>query len=258
MGERGRSATWQERGRSFGTVAAQYAALRPTYPPGLVPFLVDGDAPCPARRRVLDLGAGTGLMTGLLVSAGHDVLAVDPSAAMLEQLASRLPEVTPLVAAAEALPLPDGDVDVVTAAQAAHWFDPAPAAAEMSRVLRPGGTVGLVWSLRDDRAPWVAGLSAILAAENVERFRPAAVAGAFARALHAEVATTESVFVQRASPEDVVAGVATRSYVAAMSEQRRAAFLGRIRELLATHPDTRGRELVEVPHVVSAFRLTPR
>ena len=92
---------------------------------------------------------------------------------MLEQLAARLPDVPTVVAGAEALPLPDDDVDVVTAAQAAHWFDPVPAAAEMARVLRPGGTVGLVWSLRDDRAPWVAALSAILAAEGVERFRPA-------------------------------------------------------------------------------------
>lgn len=258
MTDRGRSAAWGERARSFGTVAAQYAALRPTYPPGLVAFLVDGGAPGPARRRVLDLGAGTGLMTELLVTAGHEVLAVDPSAAMLEQLSSRLPDVTTVVAGAEELPLPDGDVDVVTAAQAAHWFDPAPAAAEMSRVLRPGGAVGLVWSLRDDRAPWVAALSAVLSAEDVERFHPATVAGAFARELDAEVVTTGSVFVQRATPEDVVAGLATRSYVAAMTEQRRAAFLDRIRELLAAHPDTRGREVLEVPHAVSAFRLTPR
>ena len=106
---------------------------------------------------------------------------------MLAQLAARLPEVPTVVAGAEALPLPDAAVDVVTAAQAAHWFDPGPAAAEMARVLRPGGTVGLVWNMRDDRAPWVAALSALLAAEGVERFRPAAVADAFARELDADV-----------------------------------------------------------------------
>ena len=257
-GDSGRSAFWAERARSFGSVAAEYAVLRPTYPPGLVDFLVDGHPSGGSGRRVLDVGAGTGLLTELLIAAGHEVVAVDPSPAMLEQLASRLPDVATAVASAEALPLPDGDVDVVTAAQAAHWFDPGPAAAEMARVLRPGGTVGLVWSLRDDRAPWVAGLSAILAAENVERFRPATVAGAIARELDADVETTESVFVQEATPEDVVAGFATRSYAAAMTEERRAAFLGEIRELIATHPDTRGREVVELPHAVSAFRLTPR
>jgi SAM-dependent methyltransferase len=254
VGNAGRSADWADRARSFGSVAASYAVLRPPYPPDVVAFLAGGDG----RRRVLDLGAGTGLLTGLLVAAGHVVVAVDPSAAMLEQLTSRLPQVSTAVAGAEALPLPDDDVDVVTAAQAAPWFDPGPAAAEMARVLRPGGTVGLVWSLRDDRASWVAALSAILAAENVERFRPATVADAFARELEATVVATESGFVQRATPEDVVAGFATRSYAAAMTEERRAAFLGEIRALIATHPETSGREVVELPHVVSAFRLTPR
>jgi len=257
VGDPGRSAGWAERARSFGSVAAEYAVLRPTYPPDVVGFLVDGTA-SGSGRRVLDVGAGTGRLTELLVAAGHEVVAVDPSAAMLEQLRSRLPDVATAVASAEALPLPDDDVDVVTAAQAAHWFDPGPAAAEMSRVLRPAGTVGLVWSLRDDRAPWVAALSAVLAAENVERFRPAAVAAAFARELDADVLPTESVFVQRATPADVVAGFATRSYAAAMSEERRASFLGEIRGLIATHRDTRDRDVVELPHVVSAFRLTPR
>ncbi len=255
MGD-GRSAAWVERARSFGSVAAEYAVLRPTYPPVLVPFLTGGAVG--AGRRVLDLGAGTGLLTELLVAAGHEVVAVDPSAAMLGQLAMRLPDVPTVVASAEALPLPDADVDAVTAAQAAHWFEPGPAAAEMARVLRPGGTVGLLWSLRDDRAPWVAGLSAILAAQNVERFRPATVAEAFARELGAALDATESVFVQRVRPEEVVAGLATRSYAAAMTEHRRAAFLDEIRALIATHPDTRDREVVELPHMVSAFRLTPR
>ena len=251
----GRSSAWAERARAFGSVAASYAVLRPSYPPESVPFLTGGAA---AGRRVLDLGAGTGLLTELLVAAGHEVVAADPSAAMLEQLAQRLPDVPTVVAGAEALPLPDDDVDVVTAAQAAHWFDPGPAAAEMARVLRPGGRVGLLWSLRDDRAPWVAALSAILAAEGVERFRPAAVADAVARGLDAAVEPAEWVFVQRVAPDDVVAGIATRSYAAAMTEQGRAAFLGEIRQLIATHPDTRDREVVDLPHVVSAFRLTPR
>jgi SAM-dependent methyltransferase len=186
------------------------------------------------------------------------VVAVDPSPAMLEQLALRLPGVTTAVAPAEALPLPDADVDAITAAQAAHWFDPGPAAAEMRRVLRPGGTVGLLWSLRDDREPWVAGLSGILAAENVERFSPRTVAEAFARDLDADLAVTERVEVQRATPDEVVAGIATRSYVAAMTDERREAFLAAIRELVATHPGTRGRDVVELPHVTTAFRLTPR
>jgi hypothetical protein len=63
--------------------------------------------------------------------------------------------------------------------------------------------------------------------------------------------------VQHQTPDQVVAAVATRSYVATMSEQRRADFLGAVRELLASHPDTRGRAIVEVRLVSSAWRMLP-
>ena len=68
----------------------------------------------------------------------------------------------------------------------------------------------------------------------------------------------ESGIVQPVTPEDVVAGIATRSYVAVMDDVRREAFLAGVRALLAAHPDTRGRELLELPYVTRAYRLTPR
>jgi SAM-dependent methyltransferase len=177
---------------------------------------------------------------------------------MLAQLAARLPSVPTLEGTAESVPLPDADVDVVTAGQAAHWFDPAPAAAELRRVLRPGGAVSFVWNMRDDRVSWSAELDALLAREQVERFTPRGVTEAFARELDADLETYESVAVQHQSPEDVVAAMATRSYVATMSERRRADFLDAVRDLLATHPDTRDREVVEVRLVSSAWRMIPR
>ena len=100
------------------------------------------------------------------------------------------------VGSAEALPLADASVDVGTAAQAAHWFDPVPSAAELRPVLRPGGAVSLVWNQRDDRVPWVARLSALLMAENRERPSDRQVVDAFARALDADLAVAESVEVQ--------------------------------------------------------------
>ncbi|MCW2695682.1 MAG: SAM-dependent methyltransferase, partial [Modestobacter sp.] len=115
---------WQARRTSFGAVAADYAALRPGYPAQAVAFLL-ADRPL----RVLDLGAGTGLLTDQLLAAGHEVVAVDPSAPMLAQLAARLPEVEVLLGGAEEVPLPAGSVDAVVAGQAAHWFDLVPAAA---------------------------------------------------------------------------------------------------------------------------------
>ncbi|WP_164702892.1 class I SAM-dependent methyltransferase [Modestobacter sp. KNN46-3] len=244
---------WEQRRTSFGAVAADYAALRPTYPADVVGFLL-GDAP----RRVLDLGAGTGLLTDRLVAAGHEVVAVDLSGEMLAQLRERLPQVRAATGGAESIPLPDSDVDAVVAGQAAHWFDVVPAAAELRRVLRPGGVVGLVWNTRDERVPWVRALGELLADEARDHEADQTVVHRFAAELPAEVVVADSAVAQRVTPEQVVAGIGTRSYVAMMSDARRAEFLGQVRELLATHPDTRGSAQLELPYTTRAYRLTPR
>jgi SAM-dependent methyltransferase len=242
----------RRRAASFGSVAAGYAAHRPDYPADAVAFLV-GDRP----RRVLDLGAGTGLLTGVLLRAGHEVVAVDPAEPMLAELRARYPQVPTHVGGAEAVPLPDGSVDAVVAGQAAHWFDPEPAAGQLRRVLRPGGVVGLVWNTRDEEVPWVAALGRALAAEARGHEADQGVVEAFTRALDARVEHHRSGVVQRLSPEQVVAGIATRSYVAMMDADRREQFLGEVRALLDTHPDTRGRDLVDLPYRTDAYRLTP-
>jgi SAM-dependent methyltransferase len=244
---------WQERRTSFGSVAADYAALRPGYPADAVAFLL-GDRPL----RVLDLGAGTGLLTRALLAAGHEVVAVDPSEPMLAQLRARLPEVATATGGAEALPLPDADVDAVVAGQAAHWFDPAPTAAELRRVLRPGGVVGLVWNTRDERVAWVRALGQLLAAEARDHEADQGVVDRLAAELPATVERFGSSTVQGLTPEQVVAGIGTRSYVATMDGAQRAEFLGRVRRLLATHPDTRGRGRLELPYTTRAHRLTLR
>jgi SAM-dependent methyltransferase len=244
---------WQARRTSFGSVAADYAALRPGYPADAVAFLLGS-----RLLRVLDVGAGTGLLTEALVAAGHEVVAVEPSAPMLEQLRARLPQVATADGGAEAVPLPPHSVDAVVAGQAAHWFDPVPAAAELRRVLRPGGVVGFIWNERDERVPWVHALGRLLAGETRDHEADQGVVQRFAAELPADVEVFDSAVVQRVTPEEVVRGVGTRSYAATMDEATRAEFLGRVRALLATHPDTRGRAVVELPYTTRAYRLTPR
>jgi SAM-dependent methyltransferase len=244
---------WQQRRISFGAVAADYAALRPGYPADAVAFLL-GERP----RRVLDLGAGTGLLTDALLAAGHEVVAVDPAGPMLDQLQARLPRIATAVGGAEAIPLPDDDVDAVVAGQAAHWFDPVPAAAELRRVLRPGGVVGFVWNTRDERVPWVRALGELLAAEARDHEADQGVVDRFAAELPATVEVFDSGTVQQLTPEQVVAGIGTRSYVATMDDAGRAEFLGRVRDLLAGRPDTRGRPELELPYTTRAHRLSPR
>jgi SAM-dependent methyltransferase len=253
------AAAKDERGRSFGAVAADYAAWRPGYPVDVVTFLVGTDRP----RRILDLGAGTGQLTEPLVAAGHDVVAADTSAGMLEQLRVRLPGVPTFVAGAERLPLPDADLDVVLAAQAAHWFDPVRASAEFRRVLRPGGAVGFTWHTRQDTADWSVALAGLLAADaraqNGDRPESnQAVVDAFAAELRAEVSAHTTRWVHRVPPEAVVGRAASSSRVALLDDAGRDEYLGRIRQLLATHPETRGRDRLDVTYLTSSWRLVPR
>ncbi|MBI3690304.1 MAG: class I SAM-dependent methyltransferase, partial [Mycolicibacterium aromaticivorans] len=140
----------RERSLSFGSEAAAYERGRPSYPPEAIDWLLP-----PGARDVLDLGAGTGKLTTRLVERGLDVVAVDPLAEMLELLSSALPDTPALLGTAEQIPLPDNSVDAVLVAQAWHWFDPEQAVAEVARVLRPGGRLGLVWNARDERMGWV-------------------------------------------------------------------------------------------------------
>ena len=154
---------WLRHGRSFGTVAAAYARLRPGYPSEVVEFIVGVPTEHPSQHtplRVLDLGAGTGKLTDLFLAAGHEVIAVDPALEMLSELSQLHPEVSTAVGTAESIPLPEDAVDALIAGQAAYWFDLETAVPEIARVLRPDGVLGLIWNLRDEQVAWVVALGA--------------------------------------------------------------------------------------------------
>lgn len=247
-------AEWVRHGRSFGAVAGAYAELRPGYPSEAVGFLL-GEQP----RRVLDLGAGTGKLSESLLAAGHAVLAVDASPQMLGELRSRHPDVLTAAGRAEAIPLPDEAVDAVVAGQAAHWFDLDSAGPEIARVLRPGGALGLVWNLRDERVPWVARLGEVLAAEGRAPQTSAAeeqIVAGMADVVGRDVQRAEFSYVQTIPPEQLVAGLATRSYLVLLEPDQREHVLEQARRLLATHPDTAGRNLIEYRYRTFAYKLS--
>src|SRR3954454_17109320 len=113
-------------------------------------------------RTVLDLGAGTGKLTQRLLELGLDVSAVEP----LDEMRALIPApARSMFGTAEAIPLSHASVDAVVVGQAFHWFDAAKALPEMARVLRPGGTVGLLWNMDDDRVPWVSQLCDLTGSE---------------------------------------------------------------------------------------------
>ncbi|WP_327290217.1 class I SAM-dependent methyltransferase [Streptomyces sp. NBC_01198] len=153
--ERGR------RSRVFGTVAEEYARLRPPPCEAAVDWLLPDGA-----GRVLDLAAGAGTLTALLAARVPEVTAVEPDGRMRAVLAGRCPGATVLDGTAESLPLADGGFDAVVVASAWHWFDPVLAVPEIARVLRPGGRLGVVWNSLDASVPWVADWYALLRPEH--------------------------------------------------------------------------------------------
>lgn len=222
--------------RSFGAVAAEYDRVRPGYPPEVVRWGL-GDDP----RRVLDLGAGTGTLTRLLLGLGHDVVAVEPDPLMREQLLAVTPGARVLAGSAEALPLPDGSVDAVLVAQAWHWTDHARAAVEVARVLRPGGVLVLLWNVRDAGHPLTAAVTSAVVAHAPD-LAARAGAGTYADRLDARVPDVRLVAdgtarfdsSRRYAVADLVALVATWSYVAlAPARDTILAEVGRAAEGLA-------------------------
>jgi ubiquinone/menaquinone biosynthesis C-methylase UbiE len=135
----------------------RYERGRPGYPQEAVDSIVRELGLRPGRT-VLDLAAGTGKLTRLLVPSGANVIAVEPVREMREKLTG----VVALAGTAEHIPLADAYVDAVTVAQAFHWFHADRALREIHRVLRPGGGVALIWNARDERQPLQTALSAIL------------------------------------------------------------------------------------------------
>ncbi len=132
-----------------------YVRYRPGYPAALF-ALLERECGLHAGCRVAEAGAGTGIfalqMLGMLAASGR-VFGVEPNAAMRAAAEASLggdPRFVSVAGSAEATSLPDASVDLVIAAQAFHWFEPAGARAEFVRILRSGGMVALVWNQRAD------------------------------------------------------------------------------------------------------------
>src|SRR6185437_12422973 len=126
-----------ELARSFGDVADAYELGRPRFPAPVVAVI----AKAAGGPRLLDVGAGTGRLSGPLFEHGRDVVAVEPLDGMRAILARKIGADRALAGRAEALPLPDASVDGAICSDAWHWFDGARAADELHRVVRPGGGV---------------------------------------------------------------------------------------------------------------------
>jgi len=232
---------------SFDTVADIYAAVRPGYPQAAADWLVPEDA-----ALVVDVGAGTGKFTSQLRRPGRTVVAVDPSPHMLEQLIATVPDVEVRAGAGERIPLGDGEAHAVTFAQAWHWVDVPAASIEVGRVLRPGGTLGLIWNLRDERVDWVRQMSIAMHADGDQY--SGSETRADVREPFGEPEVAQFPWVARHTRDGLLDLVRSRSYFAVMTPDQQRATLADVAELIDTHPQTAGREVIELPYVTVCFR----
>jgi SAM-dependent methyltransferase len=237
----------------FASAADAYERARPSYPREAVAWMA-AETGLGAGRTVVDVGAGTGKLTRLLPATGARVVAVEP-----------IPEMRALIAAgvevvdgtAEELPLPDEFADVVTIAQAFHWFDHERALPELHRVLVPGGFLALFWNSRDLSDPLQRDVEELLA-----ELRGAALGrreGTWRTPLEESPLfgpprTATFRYEQRFTVADLCERVASTSFVAAMPEDERERLLVRVRELAAGLPEPFPFPYVTEVHVVPRSR----
>jgi SAM-dependent methyltransferase len=222
---------------SFGHVAGAYDRARPDYPAEALSLLVAELGIGPGTT-VVDLAAGTGKLTRLLGRTGAQVVAVEPVVGMRDVLAERAPGVEVLDGTAEDMALPDASVDACTVAQAFHWFDGPRALAEIHRVLRPGGRLGLVWNRRDGSQPLQRELDAVF--DPLRGDTPAYRSGAWRRAfdvtdrfgpLHDAHMATE----QHLDTDALVDHVLSISFVAGLAAPSRAEVADAVRAIAERH-----------------------
>ena len=213
----------------FARAADAYERARPSYPEEAVAWMAQRCG-LGAGSTVVDVGAGTGKLTRLLPGTGARVVAIEPVAEMRAKLDGL--GVEAVDGTAESLPLADAYADVVTVAQAFHWFDHELALPELHRVLRPGGYLVLFWNNRDLSDPVQAAVEEILA--PLRRSVTSQLIGTWrdplARSsLFGPAETREFEYVQRFTADDLCDRVSSTSFVAAMPPDERESLLERVR-----------------------------
>jgi SAM-dependent methyltransferase len=248
MTEADAEAVKRQRAASFGAVAGDYERSRPGYPDEAVRWMAGADS-----AMVLDVAAGTGKLTTQLRDLGNSVIALELSEQMLRQLRSLARAIPVAAGRAETLPFRAASFDVITVAQAWHWFDQPAAAAEFARVLRPGGHACILWNFRDESVDWVAELSTIIGSEGTSETEsegdPLGGRSGF-------TPSTERTyrFDQPLDQDLLVSLVRSRSYVASLPADEQRAVLSRILELCQEHPQLSGRPEFSMPYRTLVFR----
>jgi SAM-dependent methyltransferase len=247
---------------AFGAVAGEYDRLRSGPPPEALDWMLPSDA-----TDALEIGAGTGILTRLLVERVGHVTAIEPDERMRAVLAATTAGADVQAGVAEALPAADASCDVVIAASAWHWVDEARAVPEVARVLRPGGRLALVWSGPDRSVDWMRSLWAggiVFEPEERDavdqRRRSRHVVNLDAAGASPFHQPEKSLFrwTKPMTREDLVALCGTYSVVITMDDTTRERHLRAMRRFLDEQEFLSGRDVIDVPMRAYCFRADKR
>jgi SAM-dependent methyltransferase len=240
----------------FKQAADSYTRGRPEYPPEIVDWLRNRASLGPGTLAI-ELGAGTGKFTRSLLRTGARVIAVEPVEAMRAHLASNITAAQVVEGSAQSIPAPSACADAVVCAQSFHWFATREALTEIHRVLKPGGTLALVWNTPDEGFAWVVAIREILTAYDVDcpqQFRhgnwrkvfpdPRFSELTYSLFSHSHTGTAEQVIIERAK---------SLSYIASLPASTHAAVVNKLKSLVASEPQLRNQPEIAFPYLTLAY-----
>lgn len=239
----------------FERAGDDYERGRPGYPRAAVERLA-GELDLRPGQIALDLAAGTGKLTRALAATGAELVAVEPASGMRRALTASLPGLRILNGTAEAIPLEQSSVDAVVVGQAFHWFDAPAAAAEIERVLRPGGGLGVVWNSWDERVPWVRRVQHRVhehAGHTPRQDSSRWEAELAASGRFGPVGRATFPNPVRGNVDLLRARVASVSYISALSDPARRRVLDEIGAIVAEDPTLAGQAEFEVPYTTTVI-----
>jgi SAM-dependent methyltransferase len=247
---------------AFGAVAGEYDRLRSGPPAEALDWMLPRDA-----TDALEIGAGTGILTRLLIERVAHVTAVEPDERMRAVLGATTAGADVRAGVAEELPAESSSCDVVIAASAWHWVDEARAVPEVARVLRPGGRLALVWSGPDRSVDWMRSLWAGGIMFNPEqsdtvdqnrRRRHIVDLEAGGPSPFHDAETSLFRWTKPMTREDLVALCGTYSVVITMEDAARERHLGAMRRYLDEQEFLAGRDVIDVPMRAYCWRADKR
>lgn len=247
------------RSTSFGRVAERYETFRPGPPTDAVRWLFPE-----AGGTVVDLGAGTGALSRLLVGVAREVVAVEPDPDMRQVLAAAVPGIVVLDGRGEAIPVADGVADGVVASSSWHWVDPVAGLSEAARVLRPGGLMAVMWTGPDPDGGFMRQAQSALAQGGGDQVLRGTVAGDFTP----EILTLEIpdglpfrapehqrfTWLLPLTADELIGLLGTLSWIIVMEEDDRQRLFDTARRLLRDLLGVEGTVTVDVDFVCEAYR----